>query len=65
MKMYLGEKELRLVGKAWEIRHTLRKLSRETEEQRMLASESGAKSSNNRHAGSGASGKLKTYLERR
>ncbi|CDN43444.1 MULTISPECIES: Z-ring formation inhibitor MciZ [Paenibacillus] len=28
MKMYVGAKELRLVGKAWEIRHTLRKLSR-------------------------------------
>jgi hypothetical protein len=27
MKMYVGAKELRLVGKAWEIRHTLRKLS--------------------------------------
>ncbi|WP_176444734.1 Z-ring formation inhibitor MciZ [Paenibacillus herberti] len=64
MKMYLGEKELRLVGKAWEIRHTLRKLSRETGEQRLLAPESGAKS-RNRHAGSGASGKLQTYLERR
>ncbi|MGN7455870.1 Z-ring formation inhibitor MciZ [Paenibacillus pasadenensis] len=29
MKMYIGEKELRLVGKAWEIRHTLRRLARE------------------------------------
>lgn len=29
MKMYVGAKELKLVGKAWEIRHTLRKLSRD------------------------------------
>ncbi|QJC51803.1 Z-ring formation inhibitor MciZ [Paenibacillus albicereus] len=29
MKMYIGEKELRLVGKAWEVRHALRKLARE------------------------------------
>ena len=26
MKMYTGSKELRLVGKAWEVRHMLRKL---------------------------------------
>ncbi|MUT65558.1 Z-ring formation inhibitor MciZ [Paenibacillus sp. NEAU-GSW1] len=27
MKQYMSAKELRLVGKAWEIRHKLRKLS--------------------------------------
>ncbi|WP_082084132.1 Z-ring formation inhibitor MciZ [Paenibacillus beijingensis] len=28
MKKYIGSKEIRLVGKAWEIRHSLRQLDK-------------------------------------
>lgn len=61
MKMYLGEKELRLVGKAWEIRHTLRKLSRESDKPGKLKDRSARGGS----ADNAAPGQLQSLLNRR